>query len=189
MNDLRKQIYHRYNDMIGRCYRVKNKEYHRYGGRGICVCDEWKNDFNTFYLWSIEKGYLKELSIDRINTNGNYEPSNCRWVSMKIQANNTRRNRILIYENNKYTMEEAAVKFGISSRVLQGRLNMGWTDKEAIETPYSGNVNSRKQRISESDKNWVITALKRGVENSIIAQRFNLTEARIRQIRRKYVLV
>jgi len=79
-----------YSSMKGRCYNVKSESYKYYGGRGIKVCDEWLNDRNVFVIWANENGYLKHLSIDRIDNDGIYEPSNCRWTTQTIQSRNTR---------------------------------------------------------------------------------------------------
>ena len=73
-----------------RVLNPKNKAYSYYGRRGITICDEWKNDFMSFYNWAMSNGYSEELSIDRINNDGNYEPSNCRWTTKTIQSRNTR---------------------------------------------------------------------------------------------------
>ena len=75
-----------------RCYNPSRKEYHNYGGRGIKVCDEWLHDSLSFFEWSYKNGYIEGagLTLDRIDVNGNYEPSNCRWVSRKTQCNNKR---------------------------------------------------------------------------------------------------
>ena len=80
--------YSRWRGMIKRCYNKNDSHYHNYGGRGIKVCDEWLYDFNAFYLWCQESGYSKELQLDRIDNNGNYEPNNCRWVTAKNNSNN-----------------------------------------------------------------------------------------------------
>ena len=76
--------------MKRRCCNKNDKNYKYYGGRGITVCDEWRNDFVAFYNWAIENSYSDDLTIDRINVNGNYEPSNCRWVTMAQQNQNKR---------------------------------------------------------------------------------------------------
>ena len=68
-----------------RCYNLNSNEYEIYGGRGIGLCKEWNNNFEEFYKWAIANGYKDDLTIDRINVDGNYTPENCRWTTMKIQ--------------------------------------------------------------------------------------------------------
>ena len=89
------KIYLTWKGIKTRTLNPKNKRYSDYGGRGITVCEEWKNDFMSFYNWAMSNGYSEELSIDRIDNNGNYEPNNCRWATRTIQTRNQR-----IYKNN-----------------------------------------------------------------------------------------
>lgn len=88
----RTRLYTIWDNMKQRCGNSNRKEFKNYGGRGITVCDEWKNSFQAFYEWSIANGYADDLTIDREDVNGNYEPSNCRWVTLQEQQKNRRNN-------------------------------------------------------------------------------------------------
>lgn len=129
------RLYHIWQDMKARCYRKNNKNYDLYGGRGITVCEEWKNSFETFYEWSMANGYSDSLTIDRVDSNGNYEPSNCRWATQKQQCNNFSRNRILTLDGVSKTMSEWADITGISYTTIRARLNiLHWSVEKALKT-------------------------------------------------------
>ena len=120
--------------MHERCEYEKHPQFHHYGGRGISVCEEW-SEYIPFAKWAFRSGYEETLSIDRIDSNGMYEPNNCRWVTMKEQANNKRTNRIVIYQEQEYTLSELAEKIGMNKTTLKERLNLGWSAKDAVERP------------------------------------------------------
>lgn len=105
-------------------HRCKNTEISRYGGRGIEVCDEW-NDFKAFYDWSIHNGYKPNLSIDRINNDGNYSPENCRWADNVTQGNNRCTNRYVEYNGFRHTISEWSRLFGVHRETLRYRINHG----------------------------------------------------------------
>ena len=83
-------LYKVYSSMKDRCLNQKSRDFKYYGARGIIVCLEWRNSFETFYQWAISNGYIEGLSIDRVNNNGNYEPNNCRWATKSTQSRNQR---------------------------------------------------------------------------------------------------
>lgn len=130
-------IYTTYRNMISRCYNKKSEKYKRYGGRGIKVCDEWKNNFISFYDWAMKNGYKENLSIDRIDNDGNYEPSNCRWVTMNKQANNRRNNHFVNINGQTKTMAEwiNSKKYEADKATVYQRIKRGWSDIDAITKP------------------------------------------------------
>lgn len=120
--------------MKARCFDHNNKRYIRYGQRGITVCNEWMN-FLNFYNWAINNGYNNNLTIDRINVNGNYEPSNCRWVTLKTQMNNMSRNTRLFFNGKNLTYSEWESETGIKQHTIAKRIKSGWSIKDALCTP------------------------------------------------------
>lgn len=128
------RLYHVWNSMKQRCLNKNQKDYSNYGGRGITVCKEWAESFEAFRDWALANGYNDELTIDRINSNGNYEPTNCRWVANIKQQNNKRNNHFLTYKGETHTVSEWAKKVGISVTALKQRLFANWTIEKALTT-------------------------------------------------------
>ena len=107
-----------------RCRNPKNSNFKHYGGRGIDFCKEWE-DYPAFEKWAFNNGYKDELSIDRIDVNGNYEPSNCRWATREQQDNNRRDNVYEVVNGEKLTLTQIARKYGFTKSCIKHRYNMG----------------------------------------------------------------
>lgn len=129
------RLYHCWQHMKQRCDGTGNEANRkRYHDRGITICDEWYNSFETFMEWALNNGYKENLTLDRINVDGNYEPSNCRWADALTQMNNVTTNRYIEYKDKTMTMAEMAREYGIKYSTLQTRLKRGWSIKRALET-------------------------------------------------------
>jgi len=129
------RLYKIYHNMLNRCNNSNVKCYNNYGGRGIKVCNEWQENFLNFYNWAVNNGYDDSLSIDRINVNGNYEPSNCQWVTLKKQASNKRNNHLLEYNGKTLTLAEWSRITGIQAATIRRRVNnLKWSAKKALTT-------------------------------------------------------
>lgn len=129
------RLYKIYHDMIRRCEKPYREDYERYGGRGISVCDEWRNSYEAFRSWAINNGYSEELTIDRIDVNGNYSPENCKWSTYREQANNKRNNHIVEYHGKRFTLAELGRFVGIPGHIIGGRIRLGWDIERAVSTP------------------------------------------------------
>lgn len=122
--------------MKQRCYYKKHKHYADYGGRGIRVCDEWVNSFADFYEWANENGYNDSLTIDRIDSNGDYSPENCRWATYRTQNNNTRSNHFLTLNDETHTIGEWSKITGLPRTTIYNRIKRGWTTEDTLtKTP------------------------------------------------------
>ena len=119
--------------MIQRCENHKNKNYIRYGGRGIRVCKRWRRSFIKFLADMGEKP--KGKTLDRIDNDGDYRPSNCRWATSRTQANNTRRNRYLTYKGKTRTIAQWSIIKGIKYKTLHTRLQRDWTVEDTLTIP------------------------------------------------------
>lgn len=134
MGHSKDRLYRTWSGMHNRCYDPTHDRYKWYGGKGISICDEWQ-DFMTFRTWALANGYNDDLTIDRIDSDGNYRPDNCQWVDMKVQANNRNNNRVLQYKSKKYTATQLAEAHGMSPHTVFNRLKLGWTVDQIVNTP------------------------------------------------------
>ena len=142
------RLFNIWQSMKGRCYNKNNQDYYNYGQKGIIVCNEWKDNFIDFYNWAIDNGYNDNLSIDRIDVFGNYEPNNCRWADNITQANNKKNNTHYIYKDKKYTIRDLCNISGYSYHVIQSRLYAGWDIEKILNyTPKYGNNQFETKKI------------------------------------------
>lgn len=138
------RLYRIWLQMKNRCFNTKTLRYIDYGARGITVCDEWRNDFKAFYDWAMSHGYSDELTIDRINNDGNYDPTNCRWVTVRQQNRNSRHNTLLTLNGETHCLSEWSELTGLSKACIQNRLKYGWTVEETLTRPKGFNVGISK---------------------------------------------
>lgn len=130
----KERLYQTWKNMRRRCYDPSNKRYAQYGGRGIKICPEW-DDYAVFRSWAMSNGYRDDLTIDRIDVNGDYCPENCRWSTTTEQMNNMTRNRIISFCGKSMTMSEWARELGISYSTMNHRVQRGWSMDRISNTP------------------------------------------------------
>ena len=140
-NQRHTHLYEIWKGIKQRCYNPKHRAYHNWGGRGIKVCDEWKDNFQAFYDWSYASGYTfenhkqdekRKLTLDRIDNDGNYEPSNCRWVTRKVQASNMRHTKLITINGETKCLAEWCRVLNIHRWTYANRIKKGMTPEEAL---------------------------------------------------------
>lgn len=134
-----------YKSMVSRCYKSKNIHFDTYGGRGIRVCQEWLEDKTLFFKWAFNNGYRDNLTLDRINVNKGYEPTNCRWITYKEQCNNKRNNRIITFNGTSHTLSEWSDISGIRAATLFNRLKLGWSIERTLTTKVRKSKNGENE--------------------------------------------
>lgn len=145
-NETKTPLYQTWLGMRGRCNNPKHPDYIEYGGRGIKVCDEWNNSYESFrdYVKTLSHYAEKGYTLDRIDVNGNYEQGNIRWASAKTQANNRRDNHIIEFNGLKLTLKQWSEKLNIPYSTLTNRINIyGWSEYDALTKP----VQARKRAL------------------------------------------
>lgn len=121
--------------MKTRCLNPNDKKFSSYGGRGITICEEWKDDFPAFAKWSLENGYNETLTIDRINSEKGYSPENCRWVDQMVQQNNRRNNHRITFNGRCLTIKEWTRVTGLKDTTIHERLKKGWSVEDVLTRP------------------------------------------------------
>lgn len=124
--------YKTWDGMINRCYNSSHEAYHRYGGRGIGVCEEWRASPHGFISWLEDNGWKRGLEIDRRDNDGGYFSGNCRVVSRVENSNNTSTNRRIKVDGETLSISQAARKYGLKKTTVKERLNRGWSPSEAV---------------------------------------------------------
>lgn len=128
------RLYRIWKAMRSRCNNPNASAYSRYGGRGIKVCKEW-DDFTSFRDWAMRNGYTDELTIDRIDNDGSYNPDNCRWATYEQQANNNPHNKVITVDGITDTVARQSARYGVSQYLVYDRLRLGWDAESALKTP------------------------------------------------------
>lgn len=129
------RLYTIWSHIKDRCYNENSKIYKYYGKKGVQLCEEWR-DFINFYNWALSNGYSDELTIDRIDVNGSYDPSNCRWVDYSVQANNRTNNKLFTFNNKTQTLTQWCNEYDIDYNVVKDRIGkLKWSFEDALITP------------------------------------------------------
>lgn len=170
MDDLRDKLSRRLSKIKGRCYNKNNNRYSNYGARGIVVCKEWNENTESFIQWSLNNGYKEGLSIDRIDVNGPYSPSNCRWVDDYVQANNKSDTLYIEYQGKRKSLADWCRELDINYEMTRKRFHKGWDIEELFNTDSNYHyvklkINGEEKTISEWSKIY-------NIPRKIIAQRY-----------------
>lgn len=128
------RLYRIWKGMRNRCYNPKAHEYDNYGGRGIRICEAWHN-FEVFRDWALQNGYSKDLTIERKDSSGMYEPSNCIWIPLPDQGKNTSRIRYIEYGGKTMSLADWSKELGGGPNLVTTRLQRGWSEEAAVTTP------------------------------------------------------
>lgn len=135
-----------YDRMRSRCYNPAASKYEYYGGKGITICEEWRQSFQAFEAWALAHGYADTLTIDRKDGNGPYSPSNCRWATWKEQGRNRSNNHLLTYDGQTMPIAEFAERYGIPEKALYKRIERGWGAERALTTPVRPHKRRKEER-------------------------------------------
>lgn len=128
-------LHKRWRSIKDRCFNLNCKSYPNYGGRGITMCEEWKNSFEAFRDWALNNGYNESLTIERIDVDGDYEPNNCCWIPLVEQAKNRRTTHFITIKGETHNVRDWSKILGINESTIHNRLKNGWDAERALTTP------------------------------------------------------
>lgn len=143
-NKSKTRLYHIWHGMKRRCLNPQHNHYKYYGGRGISIHEDWL-DFEVFEQWALANGYAEDLSIDRIDNNGNYCPENCRWATRKEQMNNTSFNKMITYNGVTKSITDWSIETGLSKNLIWERIRRKIPIEKLFARKYDGNMERSKQ--------------------------------------------
>lgn len=149
------RLYKVWDGMKARCYNLNKAYYSIYGGRGIAMCDEWHYSFEAFRDWALANGYSDSLTIDRIDTDGNYCPENCRWSSIKEQSNNKRDNVFISYNGETHTIAQWSEITGIPFHTIRRRYVDGWSVEDVLLKPLKVDKNGKRTYIPSNLNKYI----------------------------------
>lgn len=153
--DEHKRLWNIWHKMKRRCFNEKDPRYHQYGGRGITVCDSWVASFDNFVDWALENGYADDLTIERIDVNGNYCPENCTWITRKEQAYNKRDTIWIDYKGRHIQLKKLCEEKGLRYDAINNRIvAMKWDVERAIDEPIYSNERSLMSACKEKNLNY-----------------------------------
>lgn len=176
------RLYGIYSSMKQRCFDESQAEYHRYGGRGITICQEWlgESGFENFSKWAYANGYDEnaergKCTIDRINNDGNYEPGNCRWITTQEQNKNKSAPQVE-FCGEKHSLKEWSKITGLSIATIRGRMKLGWKDEEIISIPQSREyrvIHYKGKMITHNGETHTLREWSEllGISNRLLAER------------------
>ena len=147
-------LWRRWHGVKRRCLNINDARYHQYGGRGIKICDEWLESFDNFADWALSNGYNENLTIERINVDGDYCPENCKWITLREQSYNKRDTKWVDYKGEHIRLMELCEREGVCYDTVHDRIyKRKWSVERAIDTP-SQQVGSLRSRCIEKGINY-----------------------------------
>lgn len=147
-----KRLQHIYAQMKQRCYKENNHIYKYYGGRGIIIFKEWLENSQNFYNWALQNGYNNDLTIERINVNGNYEPSNCKWITKIQQGYNKTNSKLYTISNETKCLSEWCKIYNINYFLVRRRLILGWDIEDALTKPIDTKKRNKLYKRKDDEK-------------------------------------